>query len=86
MDKLINFVEEKMGRVFSEALANTIFYSGIVLGIALILLEVIWALACVLFMMTNFGLALLYLIIDFVVFFLTMFGMMYLKSWWEDRV
>lgn len=86
MDKLINFVEEKMGCVFSESLASAIFYSGIVLGIALILLEVVFALAFVLFMMTNFGLALLYLVIDFVVFFLTMFGMMYLKAWWEARI
>ena len=86
MDKLINFVEEKMGRVFSESLASAIFYSGIVLGIALILLEVVFALACVLFMMTSFGLALLYLVIDFVIFFITMFGMMYLRAWWEARI
>ena len=86
MNKLINFVEEKMGCVFSEALANAIFYSGIVLGIALILLEVVLALACILFMITNFGLSLLYLVIDFVVFFLTVFGMMYLKAWWETRI
>lgn len=86
MDKLINFVEEKMGRVVSESLANAIFYSGIVLCVALILLEVVFALACVLFMMTSFGLALLYLVIDFVVFFITMFGMMYLRAWWEARI
>ncbi len=83
MDKLMDLVEEKTSYVFREALESAILISGMLLCIVCIFIEVVVGIALIILLLDNFIKALLFLIIDFILLFISIFGAAYLKAWWE---
>ena len=86
MDKLMDLVEEKTSYVFREALENAILISGMLLCIVCIFIEVVVGIALIILLLDNFIKALLFLIIDFVLLFISIFGAAYLKVWCENHI
>lgn len=81
MNRLMDIVEEKMGYAFRESLESAILISGLLFCAVLIFIEVVVGIALIILLLDNFIKAFLLLLLDFVLFFLSVFGAFYLKYW-----
>lgn len=83
MNKLLDWAERKCGSIVRDALRNAIVLSGALLAVALIVTEMICGYYALQMLPEHFGRGLVYLVLDFAAFTVTVFFAFWLYGWSE---